>query len=319
MRNCQFCHTELQTNARFCHHCGAKASQTTINCAQCFQENLEDAQFCVNCGSAIGEIPTDYQTTNNESTYDPIYPLDFKNVKDLGGTIRQHFVVELDARIQSTHNPNHKEAYLNHLMRSDFQEIFTLRTNQLAEEAYTIHTKQQPTVDQEVDGMLSNAFEGLLDFFFIKYCQDINETPIPEAVLKYEGASFKEVNLLQLVKDYLDPEEEGIDTYTDFLKMPLQKLQNAGRYYLFPDKDEKILMICDQTVFGSCKEGFALTEAALYWKAHFKSAQKIYYKDIKELENMGDHILIDGQFFNADARLNMKMIYLLNRLKRMLK
>ena len=202
-------------------------------------------------------------------------------------------------------------------MRSDFQEIFQLRTNQLAEEAYTIHSRLSPTANRDIDRMLSDSFEGLLDFFFIKYCKDINEIPLSETILKYEGASFQETNLFQMVKDYLELEEEELPYYTDFLKMPLQKLQNAGRYYLFPDKDEKILVICDQTVFGSCKEGFALTEAAIYWKAHFKPAQKVFYKDLNNLENKGDHLLINGHFFNAGKALNVKMIYLLNRLKRM--
>lgn len=316
MRNCQFCHTDLQTNARFCHHCGAKVRPSKIRCAQCLHENVDTSQYCVNCGSGIGEIPTEYQPT--DTSYDPIYPLDYRNVKNLGSKIRQFFVVELDKRIQSMNGSSQKEAYLNHLMRSDFQEIFTLRTNQLAEEAYTIHSRQRPNVEKEVDHMLSNSFEGLLDFFFIKYCKDINEVPIPEAALKYEGATFEKTNLFELVKDYLRPEEEEIDYYTDFLKMPLQKLQNAGRYYLFPDKDEKILIICDQTVFGSCKEGFALTEAALYWKAHFKPAQKVYFKDLKEIKSKGDHLTINGHFFNAGKSLNMKMMYLLNRMKRMM-
>ena len=156
-----------------------------------------------------------------------------------------------------------------------------------------------------------------MDYFFIKYCKDINEVPIPEAGLQYEGAEYSQTNLYQMVVDYLVLEEEDVVAYTDFLKMPLVKLQNAGRYYLFPDKNEKILVICDQTVFGSCKEGFALTEAALYWKAHFKPAQKVLYKDLKELENKGDHLLLNDHFFNAGKSLNVKMLYLLNRLKRM--
>lgn len=317
MRNCQFCQTKLQPDARFCHHCGAKILQAKhhYHCAQCLQQNPADAQYCVNCGSAIGEIPTEQEYI--EDSYTLRFPLDFRNVKDLGGTLRQYFVVELDKRIQTTHNSNNKEAYLNHLMRSDFQEIFKLRTDQLAEEAYTIHSRQQPNTNQKIDAMLSTSFEGLLDFFFIKYCKDINEVPIPEATLKYEGTQFQEVNLFQMVKDYLELEKEAFTFYTDFLKMPLHKLQNAGRYYLFPDKDEKILVICDQTVFGSCKEGFALTEAALYWKAHFKPAQKVLYKDLEDLQNKGDHLLINGLFFNADKSLNVKMLYLLNRLKRM--
>ena len=181
MRNCQFCQTELQANARFCHHCGGKARQALHTCVHCQHNNPSDAQFCTNCGSSFGTIPV--EKVANDSTYKPIYPLDFRDVKGLGASIRQYFVMALDQRITEVHNPNQKEAYLNQLMQSDFQEIFKLRTNQLAEEAYTIHTRQSPTMEKETDAMLEKAFEGLLDFFFIKYCKDINEVPIPEAGL----------------------------------------------------------------------------------------------------------------------------------------
>jgi len=315
MRNCQFCQTELQANARFCYHCGAKAEQTLRTCVQCQHKNPFDAQFCINCGSSFGTIPM--EQVKRDPNYEAIYPLDFRDVKGLGATIRQYFVVALDKRIKEVHNPNQKEAYLNQLMQSDFQEIFKLRTDQLAEEAYTIHSRQSPTMERETDAMLDRAFEGLLDFFLIKYCKDINETTIPEAGLKYEGAEYSQTNLYQMVMDYLVLAEEDLVVYTDFLKMPLVKLQNAGRYYLFPAKDEKILLICDQTVFGSCKEGFALTDAGIYWKAHFKPAEQVLYKDLHTIQRVDDHILINSHFFNAGLSLNTKMIYLLKRLQRM--
>ena len=315
MGNCQFCQSSLTINARFCSHCGAKVKQAKTACGHCQHENPAGAQFCAGCGTSIGEIPV--ASSYVDTSYEAKYPLDFRDVKSLGGKIRQYFVMALDARIKEAHDPNNKEAYLNHLMRSDFQEIFKLRTDQLAEEAYSIHSKQGPSVDQEVDQMLSTSFEGLLDFFLIKYCQEINEVPISDATLKYEGVQLDQVNLYQMLLDYLAFEQEELTVYTDFLKMPLPKLQNAGRYYLFPAKQEKIILICDQTVFGSCKEGFAMTEAALYWKAHFKKAEKVAYKDLKTVERKSDHILINGHFFNATPSLNVKMIYLLNRMKRM--
>ncbi len=315
MGNCQFCQSPLTNNARFCSHCGAKVKQTKIACGHCQHENPVGAQFCAGCGTSVGEIPV--ASSYTDPNYKSQYPLDFRDVKSLGGTIRQYFVMALDTRIKEAHDPNNKEAYLNHLMRSDFQEIFKLRTDQLAEEAYSIHSKQGSSVGQEVDQMLSTSFEGLLDFFLIKYCQEINEVPISDATLKYEGVQADQVNLYQMLLDYLVFEKEELTVYTDFLKMPLPKLQNAGRYYLFPAKQEKIILICDQTVFGSCKEGFAMTEAALYWKAHFKKAEKVAYKDLETIEKAEDHILINGHFFNATPSLNVKMIYLLNRLRRM--
>jgi len=315
MGNCQFCQSPLTINARFCSHCGAKVKQAKTACGHCQHENPTGAQFCAGCGTSIGEIPV--ASSYVDTSYKAKYPLDFRDVKSLGGKIRQYFVMALDTRIKEAHDPNDKEAYLNHLMRSDFQEIFKLRTDQLAEEAYSIHSKQGPTINKEVDQMLETSFEGLLDFFIVKYCQEINAVPISDATLKYEGIQLDQVNLYQMLLDYLAFEQEELTVYTDFLKMPLPKLQNAGRYYLFPDKQEKIILICDQTVFGSCKEGFAMTEAALYWKAHFKKAEKVAYKDLKTVERGSDHILINGHFFNGTPSLNVKMIYLLNRLKRM--
>lgn len=316
MGNCQFCHSELLPNARFCYHCGAKVKHTTRACAHCHHENPRDAQFCTNCGTGLMEIPVEAANINRP-IYESIYPLDFRDVKNLSGKIRQYFILALDQRITEAHDPAQKEAYLNHLMRSDFQEVFQLRTDQLAEEAYSIHVKQEPSLKQDVDKMLQTAFEGLLDFFLIKYGKEINEFPISEATLKYEGIGFDQVNLYQMIMDYLALEEEDLVIYTDFLKMPLAKLQNAGRFYLFPAKEEKILLICDQTVFGSCKEGFALTDSALYWKAHFKQAEKVAYKDLDHITKASDHITINGLFFNASPSLNSKMVYLLNRLKRM--
>lgn len=315
MGNCQFCQSPLTKDARFCSHCGAKVKQAKTACGHCQHENPTGAQFCAGCGTSIGEIPV--ESSYIDTNYKAKYPLDFRDIQSLGGKIRQYFVMALDTRILEAHDPNNKEAYLNHLMRSDFQEIFKLRTDQLAEEAYSIHSKQGSSINKDVDQMLETSFEGLLDFFLIKYCQEINEVTISDATLKYEGIQSDQVNLYQMLLDYLAFDQEELMVYTDFLKMPLPKLQNAGRYYLFPAKQEKIILVCDQTVFGSCKEGFAMTEAALYWKAHFKKAEKVAYKDLKTVEKAPDHILINGHFFNATPSLNVKMIYLLNRLKRM--
>jgi len=222
MGNCQFCQSPLTINARFCSHCGAKVN------GHCQHENPTGAQFCAGCGTSIGEIPV--ASSYVDTSYKAKYPLDFRDVKSLGGKIRQYFVMALDERIEEAHDPSNKEAYLNHLMRSDFQEIFKLRTDQLAEEAYSIHSKQGPTINKEVDQMLETSFEGLLDFFIVKYCQEINAVPISDATLKYEGIQLDQVNLYQMLLDYLAFEQEELTVYTDFLKMPLPKLQNAGRY-----------------------------------------------------------------------------------------
>ncbi len=310
MRNCQFCHTELLEDARFCHHCGAKIRLKNIPCPACQQNNPKEAQFCVNCGLEFA-----ITTLNADAIYEPIYPLDFRKVKGLASKIRQYFIQALDQRIKETQDPKQKKHYMNRLMQSEFNAIFELRTNQLAEDAYTIHTTQTPTVQQKVDQLLTKSFDGLLDYFISKYCRDINLVNIPEATLKYEGLNRGEFDLQVMVEDFLDLRNEEITIYTDFIKMPLKKLQNASRNFLFPAKNEKVLLIADQTIFGSCREGFALTEDALYWKAHFKDATKVYFHDVSSIKREKEWLLINEHFFNVNPSVNGKMMYLLKRLK----
>jgi len=289
MKNCQFCETEILADARFCHHCGAKVKK-----------------------------PTDEVTARSVS-YTPKYPLNFREVKGLSSEIKKYFVQALDLRVKETQNPKLKKDYINRLMQSDFQQVFDLRARQLAEESYTIHSKQSNTVPQEVDSLLIKSFDGLLDYFIVKYCQDLNDVNIPDEALKYEGKSKndEDLDLQKMAVDFLDLQSEELKIYTDFITMPLRKLQNASRNFLFPAKDEKVLMIADQTVFGTCREGFALTEDALYWKSHFKEAQKVFYHQIESIKKEQDWLLINGVFFNVNPSVNGKMVFLLNRLKGM--
>ncbi len=285
MRNCQFCDKELLEEARFCHHCGAKVKTPIAD------------------------------STEQTVSYETKYPLNFREVKGLSSEIKQYFVQALDLRIKDTQNPAKKKHYMNRLMQSEFQQVFELRARQLAEETYTIHSKQGTTVPQEVDQLLTKSFDGLLDYFMVKYCQDLNEVNIPDEALKYEGKKKEETDLQKMVVDFLALDGEEVKIYTDFITMPLRKLQNASRNFLFPAKDEKVLLIGDQTVFGTCREGFALTEDALYWKSHFKDPQKVFYHQIETVKKEKDWLLINEIFFNVNPTINGKMVFLLNRLK----
>ena len=118
-----------------------------------------------------------------------------------------------------------------------------------------------------------------------------------------------------MIPDYLALDLEGEKVYTDFLKMPLDKLKNASKSFLFPEKDEKILFICDQSILGSCKEGFAMTEKALYWKAHLEKARAVDYRLLDEIKRTKEWISINGDFFNVSPSINLKMMKLLKKLR----
>jgi len=115
----------------------------------------------------------------------------------------------------------------------------------------------------------------------------------------------------------LDFAQEKEVVYTDFLVMPMEKLKNASKSFLFPAPKEKILLICDQSLFGSCKEGFAITERALYWKAHLEKPQQLNFENIMQVEKSKEWITLNGFFFNVNPRLNLKMMKLIKKIKQL--
>ena len=107
----------------------------------------------------------------------------------------------------------------------------------------------------------------------------------------------------------------GLAGVTALFGVPIDKLKNAGKFFLFPERDERILLICDQSLLGSCKEGFALTERGLYWKAQLQTARKVAYTALESVRREKDWLLINGDFFHANPSLDLKMMKLLKKLQ----
>ena len=117
--------------------------------------------------------------------------------------------------------------------------------------------------------------------------------------------------------DYLDFAGESEKVYTDFVAMPPKVLRNATRAFLHADRDERIFFICDQSLLGNGKSGFALTDASIYWKPIFQPAGAATFTTLGEVRRGDGHLLIDGQFFDAGTGLNLKVAVLLDKLRRM--
>ena len=309
MTTCVKCHTELPTNAKFCHKCGAKVPASTVPCPNCRFLNPQEAQFCIGCGMNFTK------EHHSPETYEAKYPLDFSDTAGLSKSIMGYFIKELRKKVEEEQDVNKYGDYLNFFYDSGFDKTVLTRAEQMAEEAYTIHCKQDGQELQAIDIMLSQNIHSLLDHFIIRYCKELNAYYLPEGILKYEEVRQGSFELHQMIADYLAFEKEEEKVYTDFLSMPMNKLKNASMSFLFPRNDEKILLICDQTVFGSCKEGFALTEEAIYWKAHFEKAQKVTYRELQEIKREHDWITINRHFFNVNPGLNVRMLKLLRKLK----
>lgn len=276
--SCQNCRTQLPLGAKFCFSCGAKQTSTFTQTS-----------------------PTELQ-----------YELDIEgNVTE---QITELFLQALHTRLSEEHQPHRYPAYMEELQRSGFRDTVQMRAQQLAEQA-TFLEQTDINGAWKVSQLLDTAYNDLLDYFIIHYCKHLNTIQLPEAILKYQYVRLEDVDLFQMVFDYLDFQNENETVYTDFLSMPLDKLRNAGKSFLFPQKNERILFICDQTLFGSVKEGFAMTETGIYWKAQLQKAHQVAYSDLHTIERHKDWLHINGHFFNINASLNLKMLKLLKKLK----
>ena len=335
MRNCPSCQSDLPENARFCPQCGEKVFEETLTCPDCGAENAINSKFCFHCGMMFFQKPKEPKQTEIEFEIDP--PTEPKEpelvfesapevqeesilndifeetpVGEIEKEIFQKFNEAFKERIKAEHNIRQLEDYSNHFNNSGFKKAFDYRVNQLAEQVQNFRKTGQK---EQEEALLNKAFNESLDYFIIYYCKEINEIELPEAILKYQNIKPENLDLAQMILDYLDFENEEETVYLDFITMPIQKLKNAGKSFLFPKKDEKILFICDQSVLGSCKEGFAMTERGIYWKAHFEKPQSALYSDLNQIERQEDWLNINGIFFNVNQSLNLKLLKLLKILR----
>lgn len=275
------------------------------SCPNCKTSLPDDARFCIQCGA-----PQPKSTAT-------VSDLDIDWDKDLATQITNHFFSSLQRVVRNDYNTPDPLPFSERVYASGFRDIVQRRAQQVGEKLQTqleLDAISLRSAHRKIELLLDE----LLDFFVIRYCQDLLETPLPESILKYQHLSLDQIDLFQMVLDYLDFAHESEIVYTDFLVMPVEKLKNAGRSFLFPEKNEKILLICDQSILGSCKEGFALTEKGLYWKAHLQKGRQVLFENLQQIEREKEWININGHFFNVNPSLNLKMLKLLRRISQVL-
>ena len=265
-------------------------------CPQCQTALPSEARFCFQCGKPQEPAPAPKPKPEAVWKKDPVkFFLD-------------RFIELLRAWIAEEHDQKVSESYSEQLYRSGFRETLQRRAEQFEQEVGSIESLKE--IDLQVGE--------LVDYFLIQHCQDLNRIDWSESILKYQGEKWETTDQFQMVLDFLDFANENETVYTDFLQMPTDMLRNAGRSFLFPEKQERILLICDQSILGSCKEGFALTEAGIYWKAHLAKPAKVLFRELTDIYREKEWIMVNGNFFNANPTLNIKMLRLLKTIQRML-
>lgn len=293
----------MPDDARFCPACGMPVIVETFDCPRCGSENDLHSLACSNCSLVFSSAKNEAPKSKLEDLFDNTH------LDNLEQTIADRFSLAFERRLKEEHHPSLHNAYIDRFYKSDFRTSVDFRIKQLAEQA------QRNPNDEQRFAFTIPAFEELLDYFVIRYCQDLNETVFDEKILKYQGSTAENISLGEMILDYLDFDNQDETVYTDFVTMPAHKLKNAAQNFLFPQKGETIFFICDLSTFGACKDGFAMTRDCIYWKMPFENKQRVYYKNLEEIKRQEDWITINGIFFNSSKSLNIKLLRLLKKIR----
>jgi hypothetical protein len=97
--------------------------------------------------------------------------------------------------------------------------------------------------------------------------------------------------------------------------MKPELLANACKSYLFADRQERVFFICDLSLKSNCKEGFAITNQGLYWRAPFDRPRRVLFNEINTVKKEKDWLTLNGHFFTANPTLNLKLCKLLKKLR----
>jgi hypothetical protein len=266
----------------------------------------DHARFCLQCGApqpeGQGAVGADTQ---------PMIDLEGNVSKQL----TEAFFRLMRQKVEEEQPGAAVEAYRELLYESGFRDMLHRRETQLADQLRYLDGEGESVAVQ--NERVQRHLEELTDYFLLHYAKELNTISLPEAILRHQGPGADDHPLETVIFDYLDFGSEPDETiYTDFIKMPVQKLRNAGKFFLKPERrDERIYFICDQSLLGSCKEGFAMTERGLYWKAQLQTPHYVLYETLGTVKREKDWLLIDEKFFNINLRFNIKMLKLLKRLQ----
>jgi len=344
-KHCPDCVAELPTMARFCYACGypqPEESPVPLVGEQAPEEDflvLEElpdeglapkapSQDAAEVFLGVKEEDASENSSLAEPKAGPV-PTD-QDQPAISTTDRSKTKAKTVAQSYSS-------SELRQLFREHFQETIITYFGERKLKAYFDKLGSDIAFQQLRDGSLSNLLRwlkeaqseaaaalrihdtlaDLTEYFIVESAGDLSGNVLPQRLLRHQSVDWDTVDLFKLVMDYLDFERESERVYTDFVTMPERSLRNATRSFLKAGKDERVFLICDQSLISQAKNGFAVTDSGLYWKTVLQPAGVVLFKTLSRMKLEQGHLKLDGQFFNAGASLNLKLALLLRKLGRM--
>ncbi|MFT7120981.1 MAG: GNAT superfamily N-acetyltransferase [Neolewinella sp.] len=312
---CPDCETKLPEAARFCFVCGHPQPEEGDDSPE--QEELETLELTELSDGGNPVVDESVVTASKE----PTIPKTEKTPREpIGKTTKPVTVSELRA------------AFKNHL-----QDRVLAYFGDRSLKKYIVRLEENTAFQQVRDGSLTslagwlndqpaedlarvrrqNTFADLTEYFIAETAGDLSNNILPQRLLRHQSVNWKTADIFRLVMDYLDFETESESVHTDFVTMPARALKNATKSFLHAAKDERVFFICDQSLISRAKNGFAVTDAGIYWKNVLQPAGAATFTTMRQPRMEQGHVILDGQFFDAGGRLNLKVAILMDKLRRM--
>lgn len=323
MKKCNNCSAILLPGANFCHKCGASTKAEEIQ-AEASIETKENTLFTEVEDSEEELYLIENEVVSEISTAD-FYYIDEGNAIELEMKENQEKIAKvtmsqfkisffdaLHKRITEEHNPLQYSDYVERFYQKDFDKILASRLELLLEEQKRMSEKGE---NQETIATLQEQIiEKLINYFVIGECADLNELKLNEKILQYDEIQPQDISFEKMMNDFLQLEEESFKTYKNFITMPPERLETAIKSFATVPRDEELFFIADATISNTCKEGFAMSNRAIYWKAPLEKSQRIAYTALKSAVRHKEWIEINGFFFNVNKSLNMKLLRMLKKI-----
>jgi len=351
-KHCPDCAAELPVIARFCYGCGYPQPEENEGAAgqqapgeEFLQlEELPDESNSARFAAGDGNQP--FATKENDG-----YPEDLASKKenfesvdpnDPGpkGSTRTSATISGNEEIKQEGNDaltSYSASDLRQLLREHLLATVIDYFGEQSSNRYLSRLETATSFQQIRDGSLDSlrrwlngsrsaadatrriddTLADLTEYFIVETAGDLSNNVLPQRLLRHQSVDWNTVDLFKLVMDYLDFDRENERIYTDFVSMPERALRNASRSFLRAGKDERIFLICDQSLISRAKNGFAVTDSGLYWKTVLQPAGVVLFNSLKRIKLEKGHLRLDGQFFNAGGSLNLKLALLLRKLGRM--
>jgi len=246
--------------------------------------------------------------------YKPIFIVTLGDEEELQEETKKYFFQALRTTVKEISNDKKYSEYVQTFYDSGFNFYFSQRQKQLIRDLQRVPYLYPQNIDYQIDILIDNTFESLLNRFITTHTRELNDWQPPD-VLRWELIKKEDLNVEKMIFDYLDLPPNDDKTFTNFLTMPVPKLKNAWKSFLRAGQSEMPLIISDQSVFGSCKEGYAITNKGIYWKAIFNKPQRFYFDELVDIRKVEDWISINNTYFHTNEKMNYKVLRLLKKLR----